>query len=171
MILEAPRCHTRSTEFMIHIFKHPIIMQNRLGKACNGDILKPMRMPKSLYNQVKEFLIPAPIPKPKMLGDTDLALLLDLHRSAITSVYYQRAPIFSSEINFRHCCFRELAARGSKPLPDLILRHQWSQLLWILISQIWKTYRHPKSRPWQESMALCYVRHAWDSDAFTPNMW
>jgi hypothetical protein len=34
-----------------------------------------MRMPQTVYNQIKEVRMPIPIPKPKVLGDTDLHYL------------------------------------------------------------------------------------------------
>jgi hypothetical protein len=70
-LLEVVKYHTHSKEFTIQFFKHPIIPQDCICKACSGGILKLVRMPQSIYNKVKEFPMPMLIPKARVLGDTD----------------------------------------------------------------------------------------------------
>ena len=71
-LLEVLKCHTQSTEFMIQFFKHAINKENCICKACSAGIIKQVRMPPSVYNKVREFPMPMPIPKPLVMGDVDL---------------------------------------------------------------------------------------------------
>ena len=57
---------------MIQFYKHSIIKENCIFKACIAGVIKQVRMPPSVYNKVKEFPMPMPIPKPLVLGDIDL---------------------------------------------------------------------------------------------------
>jgi len=72
-LLKVLKCYTRSTEFMIQFFKEPLIGDCDC-EACNQDLFKPARMPRSVYDKVKEFPMPMPIPKPKGVGEASAEL-------------------------------------------------------------------------------------------------
>ena len=61
--------HTQSTDFMIQFFKKPLV-ENCNCKACNESVFKPVRMPQPVYDKVKQYPMPMPIPKPPVVGDT-----------------------------------------------------------------------------------------------------
>ena len=67
-LLKVLKCHTRSTEFMMHFFKEPLIV-DCVCKACKEDPFTPVRMPRSIYEKVKEFPMPMPILRPKGVGE------------------------------------------------------------------------------------------------------
>ena len=72
-LLKVLKCHTWSPEFMIQCFKEPLI-GDCVCKACKEDLFKPVRMPRSIYNKVKEFPMPMSIPKPEMVREESESL-------------------------------------------------------------------------------------------------
>ena len=58
---------------MTQFFKEPLV-ENRVCKACSQDLFKPLRMPQSIYEEVKKYPMPMPIPKPTSIGDTSANL-------------------------------------------------------------------------------------------------
>ncbi len=72
---------------MIQFFKHSIIKENCTCKACNDGIIKQVRMPQSVYHQVKMFPMPMPFPKPVVLGDIDLHYMVPRSLSSTCVVW------------------------------------------------------------------------------------
>jgi hypothetical protein len=60
--------HTQSTESVIPFFKESPI-DDCDCKAYTDDLFKPVRMPRSVYDKMKEFPMVMPIPKPTGLGE------------------------------------------------------------------------------------------------------
>jgi len=62
-LLKVLECHTKSTDYMIQFFKEPLV-ENCSCNGCNNRIIKPFRMPRSVYEKVVEFPMFMPILKP-----------------------------------------------------------------------------------------------------------
>ncbi len=67
-LLKVLECHSKSTDYMIQFFKEPLV-QNCSCNGCNNRVIKPVRMPRSVYEKVMEFPMPMPILKPIGLLD------------------------------------------------------------------------------------------------------
>ena len=62
-LLEVLKCHSQSTDYMIQFFKEPVV-KNCSCKGCCDGLIKPVRMPRQVYDSVMEFNMQMPIPKP-----------------------------------------------------------------------------------------------------------
>ena len=103
-LLEVLKCHSRRTHFMIQFFKKQLIVDCDC-KACRDSLFKVVRMPPSVYQQVMDFPMPMPIPKPVKLGNTsdDLeymsfadAMLLpftDVHKPSLAAAATRTAEV------------------------------------------------------------------------------
>jgi len=62
-LLKVLQCHAQSTDYMIQFFKESLV-SNCTCKGCMNGLFKPVRMPRTIYDNVMAFPMPMPIPKP-----------------------------------------------------------------------------------------------------------
>jgi hypothetical protein len=62
-LLKVLKYHAWSTKLMINFFSNRASTIDCYCKACNEDIFKPLRMSRSVYDTLKKFHMPIPIPK------------------------------------------------------------------------------------------------------------
>ena len=73
-LLHVLKCHAQATDYMIQFFKEPLV-SNCTCEGCNKGLFKPVRMPRTIYDNVMKFPMPMPIPKPASLSE----ITTDLH--------------------------------------------------------------------------------------------
>ena len=87
-LLQVFECHTRSTDYMIQFFKEPVV-NNCSCKGCNNGVIKVVRMPTWVYENVMALPMPMPVPKLVGIGDkeTDFQYMsfADAHFTSPTS--------------------------------------------------------------------------------------
>ena len=54
---------------MVQFFKQPRVEHCKC-LACSNNLFKHVRMPQPVYDKVKQYPMPMPIPKPQVVGDT-----------------------------------------------------------------------------------------------------
>ena len=50
-ILQVLECHSRSTDYMIQVFKESLV-ENCCCKGCRNGVIKDLRMPRYVYDKV-----------------------------------------------------------------------------------------------------------------------
>ncbi len=73
-LLQFLECPSQSCDYMIQIFKEPIIKDCSCN-ACITRLIKPVRMPREVYERVMDSHMPMPIPKPIGVGDKETDVL------------------------------------------------------------------------------------------------
>ena len=106
--------HTQSTESIIPIFKESLV-DDCDCKAHTDDLFKPVRIPRSVYDKVKEFPMVMHIPKPKGRNGGRVCWS-GIYVWALPRRNYSNSPVSTNRVLNLHFCARILMLRRSKPM-------------------------------------------------------